>query len=527
MGIFQFFTNVFESIFMSSSPEVKKKQALHKIDSELKNIQPNIFKSGMLQPNFAELIRILYENTKPIDDLLSETISSDDVKRHNFFCNQLLLTGFTGTSQEKLENLSYENRKEDVINSNLPVNKALENQRHTLEFLIHELNNPDFVKIDEVITQIQQLTDICRFKYLDVIHHFDPEYSGFNPGYEPIFVCCVPESMASNFQDLYFISYNFKVNSSLIRAVTALVHLQKGSTVAENDAERYAGYLKKINTIFSRYLTPEVLKKLICTAKKEPDFVPQTASYKANSRQKFAEYLQEKFLQDEERIKNEIKDSRISSELKILFEGRPLSELRGYCQEANVQIRQNCSTAYTWITPLQIIKTFVAEYFNPRIRALLNDVIIEGFFNSPSYKSDFSAIVYACLEIPERLEEFEKSFDHGEKNDKAIIEGYISDSHKNADFVKKLVSTVDNVNEEAHRLVQEVCSNFFDLYKQINELLIDSKKTKPGIISNLKVLMNSTRNRDNASQLEQQFDNWRVFLEIMKNYAIIGEIERK
>ena len=114
MGIFQFFANVFESIFMSSSPEVKKKQALHKIDSELKNIQPNIFKSGMLQPNFAELIRILYENTKPIDDLLSETISSDDVKRHNFFCNQLLLTGFTGTSQEKLENLSYENRKEDA-----------------------------------------------------------------------------------------------------------------------------------------------------------------------------------------------------------------------------------------------------------------------------------------------------------------------------------------------------------------------------------------------------------------------------
>ena len=112
MGIFQFFTDVFESIFMSSSPEVKKKQALHKIDSELKNIQPNIFKSGMLQPNFAELIRILYENTKPIDDLLSETISSDDVNRHNFYFTQLLLTGFTGTSQEKLENLSYENRKE-------------------------------------------------------------------------------------------------------------------------------------------------------------------------------------------------------------------------------------------------------------------------------------------------------------------------------------------------------------------------------------------------------------------------------
>ena len=49
------------------------------------------------------------------------------------------------------------------------------------------------------------------------------------------------------------------------------------------------------------------------------------------------------------------------------------------------------------------------------------------------------------------------------------------------------------------------------------------KKKKPAseIISNLKVLMMSSRNRDNTDLLEKQHANWEIFFEIMKNYAII------
>ena len=132
MGIFSFLTNIIESIFMGSSPEVKKKQALHKIENELRAVQPGIYKNGQLQPNFAELFRILYENTKPIDDLLSETISGDDIKKNGRYENQLLLTGFTGASQEKLEKLDVEKRKQEVIESDLPMNRVFENQKHTL-----------------------------------------------------------------------------------------------------------------------------------------------------------------------------------------------------------------------------------------------------------------------------------------------------------------------------------------------------------------------------------------------------------
>ena len=65
------------------------------------------------------------------------------------------------------------------------------------------------------------------------------------------------------------------------------------------------------------------------------------------------------------------------------------------------------------------------------------------------------------------------------------------------------------------------------MYTEIGELLTDAKKPTSEIISNLKVLMMSSRNRDNTDMLEQQYPNWEIFFEIMKNYAIINIKEIK
>ena len=54
------------------------------------------------------------------------------------------------------------------------------------------------------------------------------------------------------------------------------------------------------------------------------------------------------------------------------------------------------------------------------------------------------------------------------------------------------------------------------------ELLADAKKPSSEIISNLKVLMMSSRNRDNTNFLEANYEKWNIFFEIMKNYVIIN-----
>ena len=52
--------------------------------------------------------------------------------------------------------------------------------------------------------------------------------------------------------------------------------------------------------------------------------------------------------------------------------------------------------------------------------------------------------------------------------------------------------------------------------------MADAKKPSGEIISNLKILMMSSRNREKTMFLEQKINNWKLFFDIMKNYVIIN-----
>ena len=136
MGIFQLLKELFETLFLSASPEVQQKQQLKKLESELRAIQPQIYKNGLLQPNFAEAIRLLYVHTKPLDNLFSSTIISEDVKRNERFMDKLVISGFAPEEQNILENLTYEKRKAAISESDSSPMKVFETQRKKMNRLV-------------------------------------------------------------------------------------------------------------------------------------------------------------------------------------------------------------------------------------------------------------------------------------------------------------------------------------------------------------------------------------------------------
>ena len=179
------------------------------------------------------------------------------------------------------------------------------------------------------------------------------------------------------------------------------------------------------------------------------------------------------------------------------------------------------------MTPLKILKTFTTVYYTEPVKTLLNDIVIEGFFNNPNYKSQFSQTVFSANEVAEKIQAFENSFAPNGPNNEQLIKGYIRDSHKDSDFSKKLVSQVDGINVEAKSLIQRQVSALFSLYNELGDLLQDAKKPSCEIVQNLKVLMMSSRNRDSTDYIENNYEKWKVFFEIMRNYAIITTVEKK
>ena len=526
MGFFKAIKELFESIFMSSSPEVKKRLEMRKFENELKVLPSQILKNGMLQPNFAEIFRVLYENTKPIDDILSKTIHTEDIQRNGRFEFELIVTGFDGESQEKIERLEFENRKKEIMESKSPMNKLIEAQKRSLDSILKQLSSPRFMKIDDTLCSLKQLADICHFNYINVVRLFDKDFDGLVSSSFGIVTPVAPADVAAVLQDLYYLTGNLRISVAEMNAIFALKQLITGQPLSSAETEKLTVNLKKINSVFEKYLTSDVFKKLICYGKKDANVSFQFASYRSDSLKRFIEFMQKRFSSDTERIKNEVKDYTVSFEIKELFGDEPLEDINVYNAETNEFLRVNTPYSFVWITPVQVIKTFMSKFMTANVRTVLNNIVIEGFFNNQSYKADFSSTIYALNEIDNQIKEFEESFGKEGKNNEAELRGLVQDSRLNADFLKKVGTMVDNINNQAHTLIQNIARVLYQLYVEIGELIVDSKKSKSDMVSNIKVLLSSARNHDGAGMIEQQQENWKLFLKIMKNYAIIGEIER-
>ena len=522
MSLFQVISNLFDSIFRRSSPEVQRKQLLKKLEAVIKEFNPAICRNGMLLPNFGEAIFALYKNTRPLDNLFSVTLSTADIPRQHRFEAQLIMTGYPPESQDILESLSFENRKAAIEAEPQHPDRVFIRQRKAMEKVLKELNSEEFRKMDSDIINLRQLVEFCHYNFVPFMQLFDSSFIPSDFSYKPNYSEVAIAKATNLLEDLCYQMGSFHIDSAVASAVLAVARLRKGSELTDVESQGYLSNLKKINYVISHILTQEKLKMLLKFCHEDVNYEPQVAKPAGAPRQEFANMLQARYEANEQRIKTEIQNETISEELSELFPNIPLQDVGAYNETFNKTLQKETSLSFKWILPLQVLKTFLTIYVTDGVKNLLNDISIEGFFNNPEYKSRFSSMVYALSIASDEVQKFEGSFANGQKNSISVLQGYISDSKRDKDFYNRLEKSVSMINDEAHSLLQKQVTVLHNLSRELAELLEDSKKPSCELISNLKVLMMSSRNRDQTNILESQYQNWNIFFEIMKNYVIIN-----
>ncbi|MDE5898638.1 MAG: DUF5312 domain-containing protein, partial [Treponemataceae bacterium] len=503
------------------SPDGQQKMRIQKLAPARKSYQPEIYKNGCLLPNFAEAMRVLYVNAKPLDDLFYVTIGGNDLQRSRRFEAQLVFTGYSPADQKVIESLSYEERKRELAESSMTTSQVFDRQRRNLDRVLRLLNSDVFRKIDSDLNSLHLLVDFCKFNFVTVLQIFDPQYISADLQYEPSYQPASIEKFSEILEDLYFQVAGLTLTNSTVSMVSALAQLRKSGQVNQAELELFAANIKKIAYVLKHIVSPEKIRTLICYSKADSNYQPKASSYKDSACRNFEMIMQTKFKADEQRIKTEAKNENIRSKLSELFGDAPLQTMQGYNAEMSEKLVAGSQAAFLWVLPMEILKTFCHIYLPDSIKALFNNIVIEGFFNNPTYKTEFSADVYAALDVEKNVQQFEDSFSTGSKYAVSLLEGYLKDSHKDQDFFKKLEQLVSGINAEAIKLISSETNALNRLYKHVVDLVQDSKKPTSEIISNLKVLMISSRNRDSSDLLEQQYQKWEIFFEIMKNYAII------
>lgn len=528
MSLIQALTDFFDILFRSNTPEVQKKIKLHKIESDLRLHPAGLYKNELAQPNLAEALRVLYENTLPISKILFNTVAGPDIKRNHRFEEELIVTAYSSDEKQLLDSLSYEERKKRLMEAGENGERdTLDQQKKALEKIVLSLNGPQFTKIDDVVTSLHQLSDLCRFNFIVALQLFDGDFAARNgdADYTPEYQAIPPSTLENVFLDLYYLTADYTITMSTANAILALNELLHGQPNDTRVKKEILQNLRRIQAILKNTLDSDTLKNLICIAKKDPDFVPQKASYKENVRKNFAEELQKQFAADELRIRNEMKDGYVKQELDILFPDGKIDVLAGYNSDTMDIIGKNASSNFMWVMPMRILKTFLNRYYSEQVRNLVNDIVVEGLFTNPATKSSFSQLVFSVNDSMGLIGQFEANFGSGQKYSLQTINGLIADSHKSSEFTKKLSNLVDNINNEAKEIIQKVASLLLSLHANLADCITDTKRSKSELVSNLKGIMFSSRNRESTSLLELQFPMWQNFFEIMRNYVIIKKIK--
>ena len=285
-------------------------------------------------------------------------------------------------------------------------------------------------------------------------------------------------------------------------------------------------YLCLFASVLKKVLSKEILLSMLKIIKKNPNLTLPTGKFNQNKISLFTIRLQKHHAANIERLQSEIQDKKIESDIKILFENKQIYNFQHYNPETNRFLQNAGFPSFIWVTPATVLKSFVSQFYTDQIQALLNDIVVEGFFANPAYKTEFSTKVFACTETLGRIKEFEQKFEKDGAFDVAVLRNLAIESHKNADLGKKLIKQIETINAVAHHLLRKEVKAFKDLYAIISSLLSESHKSKTENITNIKMLFLSTRNRDAVEILEKEFNLWNFFLEIMKNYVIINSTDK-
>lgn len=523
MSLLSSFSDFFELLFYGSNPETLKKRELRKLETELRTMTPSILKNRMLLPEFSNAFHVLNQQCAKIKPILSSTIQDTENNLAANYIELLISTGFTEEDCINIKSFQYETRKA-IIKEAESEKKALDKQRSLLEKTIKSISSSEQMQqIEVIIERLMQLYDICCYDYEKLLRSFDSGYLS-DPKYTPQFISSTVFNQHQKLLDFYFVSADFSVTQSLAKALCVLQSQHKHRELMQAEITEIENALKKMASILNKIISPEIIFKLIAICQQDVNIKLDKGNYDKNYIEGYCEHLRQTFITDTQRMQNELKDERLSADMATLFYGnKTLLPLKGYNNENNELLQKTASQVFLLITPLQIMKSFIKYYFTEGVVALLNDIVVEGLFSNVKQQKSFGNNVYSCTEIAQRINDFENSFEKGGENDFSALTRLAMNSKTNPDLAKQLMSKMSNINVFVKNQLHVDMGNFSKLTRDISDIFVDAKKGSPEIISNIKMILFSTRNKEHTSFLDSQFQNWKNFIEIMKNYVLFSD----
>lgn len=523
--------DILEGIFFSSSPEYQKKKKLKAYAAEIKKQHPPLYRTDkILLPAFASLLYQLYHFLQPIKAVLDKTVNSQDIRASEKYQDIFFEAALSQEQQTQRKTFSFQAR-----NQLLSKCKNYEETERMIQDQVHDFKN--FIKIfqgtafknrEQDMLKLFYLADLCDFDYPAFLNRFNKNLQ-ITPGTptsisQDSFEDVYAGDVVKNLLDLQFIIQNITITPDVIENVIFLA--RKSENMTDESAQKLEKTLQTVENLLSVQLKRTTIPIMLKLIKDEPNFEEKVTVSESKPLREYVDRLSDTFQADSKRLLKILKETNITGLIEKCFGSDPLKSIDGYNDTINDAIQNLSTTSFDWVKPMQLLKAFTEMYFEAYYKTFLQSLLIEGFFANKQVESQYAAVYRTCETLQGKFKGFEQLFKPKGQCNVQEIQAYIAEIEKGKDLKKQLQKIVEIANMHAKNIVQIGSKAYADLYAFSEHLLEDMKAPTPELITNIKSLSASSKNKESFARLEQDRVVFSDFLEIMKNYAVFGSLEK-
>lgn len=521
----------FEGFFFSSSPEYQKKRKLKGYAAELKKLNPPLYRTGkILTPAFGSLLYQLYHFLQPVKAILDKTLNSPDIRAAEKYQDIFFEAILSEEQVQQRRSFTYQARSSLLSNCKnyKEAEQKLQEQIHDFKNFLRLFATPAFKTREQEMITLFFLSDLCDFDYASFLTRFNNNVqltiaapaSMPQDSFEEVFAADV----IKNLLDLQFIVGHTVITQTTINNVIFLARNLENFT--DETGAKLEKTLRAVETILANQLKRTTIPLMLKLINEDPHFEEKITVSESKPLQEYVDRISETFQADSKRLLKITKETTITGLIEQCFGSDQLKPLEGYNDVVNDAIQNLSTVSFDWVKPMQLLKAFTEAYFEGHYKIFLKSLLIEGFFANKQVEGQYAAIYRSCEMLLGKIKNFEQLFKPNGQCNLIEIQGYIAEIEKGKDMKKQLQKIVEIANLQAKAIVQTGSKAYSDLYTFTEHLLEDIKAPTPELITNIKALAVSSKNKESFAHLEQGRHIFAIFLEIMKNYAVFGPIDK-
>ncbi len=521
----------FEGLFFSSSPEYQKRRQLKGYVAELKKLNPPLYHTGkILLPAFGSLLYQLYHFLQPVKAILDKTVNSPDIRAAEKYQNLFFEAILSEEQVKQRKNFTFQARKLLLSRCKTyqETEHKLQEQIHDFKSFMHLFAASAFKTREQEMIKLFYLSDLCDFDYASFLKRFNNnlQLSAATPAsisqdnFEEVYA----GDVIKNLLDFQFIVRHVAITQTTVDNVVFLARSIENFT--DETGVKLEKTLNTVENILANRLKRTSIPKMLKLIKEDPDFEEKITVSESKPLQEYVDRMSENFQADSKRLLKITKENNITGLIEKCFGTGSLKPLDGYNDTVNDAIQHLSTVSFDWVKPMQLLKAFTEMYFETHYKTFLKSLLIEGFFANKQIEGQYAAIYRSCEMLSNKIKNFEELFKPKGQCNLIEIQGYVAEIEKGKDMKKQLQKIVEIANMQAKAVVQTGSKAYADLYAFTEHLLEDIKAPTPELITNIKALAVSSKNKESFTRLEQDRHIFAMFLEIMKNYAVFGSLEK-